>query len=190
MSFRIDWFDLLAVQGSVRLSLGKTRLNWSSVWQVGAMSILLSRNCIIRILSIEYFQLSLGHKKHKRWDLEVRHKSYSSQTLKVSVGTQAGTTPIVAQLCEGCSGLTDGCGRSQALRSSSRPGASLQVPAPRPGAGSVTPWSSAFSCRPLTWLKLKASSPGSACLFSLPPHIYLSFFDCLPCSWLQTQYQS
>ena len=39
MSFRIDWFDLLAVQGIVRLSLGKMRLNWSSVWQVGAMSI-------------------------------------------------------------------------------------------------------------------------------------------------------
>ena len=47
MSFRIDWFDLLAVQGSVRLCLGKMRLNWSPVWQAGWSHVnFAEQNCI------------------------------------------------------------------------------------------------------------------------------------------------
>ena len=45
--FRIDWFDLLAVQGSVRLCLGKMRLNWSPVWQAGWSHVnFAEQNCI------------------------------------------------------------------------------------------------------------------------------------------------
>ena len=108
MSFRIDWFDLLAVQGSVRLCLGKMRLNWSPVWQAGwshvnfaEQELYLSEFPPLNNSSLAWVTRNINGGIWKSGINHILLKHWRS----VWAPGQA-PHPIVAQLCEGCSGLT------------------------------------------------------------------------------------